>query len=244
MKKSLWILLVIPALFNFGCSYAFEELGVYKNSIPGTPKIGALEFADQNISFDVVKATALSTCLECHTEGNHSMNTPEKTLAQKDKILSEIQEGAMPPRSSGYKALSDCDRQILETWMDDKVHDRISTQKVKELSACGHIEAPKAKPKTDFKTLELTFENLKREILAPKCLSCHTTETAKKTNLEDIEHINARNLLKETAAESALYQVCVPGLNKRFMPPKKSGIPALAEDELEFLKKWIESERK
>lgn len=99
-------------------------------------------------------------------------------------------------------------------------------------------------PKTDFKNLEVSFANLTKEILAPKCLSCHTTETAKKTVLEDTEHIEMKGLLKETAEDSVLYQVCVPGMNKRFMPPKKSGIPALTEDELEYLKKWIESDRR
>lgn len=241
-RQSLFTLLLSAALLS-GCSYAMEEAGLFTTS-GRHPNLGSLQFAEQKVTFEVVKAASLRTCLECHTEGNRSMNTPEKVLALKDNILSTIQKGTMPPRSSGYQPLSSCDRQILETWLDDQTHDRSPSLRVKDLAPCGNTEAPQSKPKTDFSQLEVSFANLSKEILAPKCLSCHTTETAKKTILEDVAHIEAKGLLAEKAEDSVLYQICVPGMNRRFMPPKKSGIPALNADELAYLKKWIESERK
>ncbi|WP_295900589.1 c-type cytochrome [uncultured Bdellovibrio sp.] len=240
MKKTLLISLAIAGFTLTGCSYALEEVGLFKTS-DGLPKVGAFQFADQKVSFEVVASVSMRTCLECHATGNRSMNTAEKVLAQKDSILGAVNKESMPPRSSGYKPLTACEKQILETWIEDQTHNRIEVQKVKDLPACAGLEAPKAKPKTDFKTLELSFENLKTEILAPKCLSCHTTETAKKTVLEDLEHINAKELIKETAEDSLLYKIVVPGMYKRFMPPTRTGIAPLTADELDYLKRWIDS---
>lgn len=240
MKNGLWAFLISSLVVLSGCSYAMEELGVFKTT-DGLPKVGALQFAEQKISFDVLKATALSTCLECHTGGNRSMNTPEKVLAQKEAILNAVHKDSMPPRASGYKPLGACDKQILETWIDDQTHGRKDSPRVKDLAACTDAEAPKTKPKTDFKTLPLSFDNLKTAILAPKCLSCHTTETAKRTILEDMDHIRQKELVKEKAEDSVLYQIVVPGMNKRFMPPARSGIPALNAEELDYLKRWIEA---
>lgn len=223
-----------------GCSYALEEVGLFKTS-DSLPRIGAFQFADQKISFEVVTSFSMRTCMECHATGNRSMNTAEKVLAQKDSILGAINKESMPPRSGGYKPLTACEKQILETWIDDQLHNRLEVQKVKDLPACAGAEAPKAKPKTDFKTLEVSFENLKTEILEPKCLSCHTTETAKKTVLEDVAHINEKGLLKEKAEDSILYQITVPGMYKRFMPPTRTGIAPLTADELDYMKRWIES---
>lgn len=242
MNTKAMLLLFSWGLALSGCSYALEEVGIYKGDLGDVKQIGALQFSEKKINFEVVKSLSLRTCLQCHTEGNKSMNTPEKVLALKDTILSEINDGSMPPRSSGYKPLTDCEQKVLETWIDDQLHNRTEIQKVKDLSACAGAEAPQEKPATDFKNLEVSFENLKTEILAPKCLSCHSVEKAKKTVLEDLEHINEKGLIKKTAEESVLFQVCVPGMNKRFMPPKKSGIPALTTEELDYLKRWIEKE--
>lgn len=240
--NSLSFPIVLGLLLNLtGCSYAFDQLGITKQS-PLTPaKIQSSAFSEQLVSFEVVKSLSLRTCLDCHTEGSRSMNTPEKVLAQKDKILNSIYNNSMPPRAGGYQPLTACEKQVLETWLEDQNNNRPSTQKVKDLALCGDAEAPKAQAPTDFANLEVTFENLKTKILTPKCLSCHTTETAKKTLLETTADLE--KFLGESAETSLLYNITVPGSAKRFMPPKRSGIQALTEAEVKFLKKWIESSR-
>lgn len=224
-----------------GCSYAFDQLGITKQS-PLTPtKIQSSAFSEQLVSFEVVKSLSLRTCLDCHTEGNRSMNTPEKVLAQKDKILNSIYNNTMPPRAGGYQPLTACEKQVLETWLEDQNNNRTSTQKVKDLALCANTEAPKASAPTDFASLEVSFENLKTKILTPKCLSCHTAETAKRTVLETPADLE--KFLGESAETSMLYNISVPGRAKKFMPPKRSGIQALTEAELTYLTKWIESSR-
>ncbi|WP_374033319.1 hypothetical protein ACES2I_11000 [Bdellovibrio bacteriovorus] len=240
MKKH-FVFLAVLGLSLVGCSYPMEELGLFKTG--GLEVKGFSKFQNEKVSFDVVKATAMSTCLECHTSGSRSMDTAEEVLAQKDSILSVINKGTMPPRSSGYQPLSACEKQILETWIDDQMRSRSDVQKVGELSNCGEAEAPVQKPKTDLATLELSFENLKKEILAPKCMVCHSTETAKRTILETVADLHNHNLLAASAEESVLYQVTVPGMNKRFMPPQrgKTILAPLTEAELSYMKRWIEA---
>ena len=52
MKNGLWAFLISSLLVLSGCSYAMEELGVFKTT-DGLPKVGSLQFAEQKISFDV-----------------------------------------------------------------------------------------------------------------------------------------------------------------------------------------------
>lgn len=240
MKKNLLSVLVV-GLSLAGCSYPMEELGLFKNS--GTELSFAKAFQNKELSFEIVKQTSLRTCLECHASGARAMGTATQVLAQKAEILDVIQSGAMPPRSGGYSPLSSCEKQILEIWLEDQLHNRVSTQKVGDLSACAGAEAPKEKVKTDLKKLELSYANLKKEILQPKCMVCHTAETAKRTVLDEVENLHDRNLLAETAEDSILYQVTVPGMNKRFMPPQrgKTILPPLTAEELDYMKRWIEA---
>lgn len=93
----------------------------------------------------------------------------------------------------------------------------------------------------DLDTAPLSFTVLRAEILDKKCMSCHSVEKAKDTVLETLEDMKLSDLIAEKAEDSILYQVCVPGMAKRFMSPKKSNIPALDEKELSYLKRWIDA---
>lgn len=234
-------LISIAFLGLSACSYTMEELGVFKDGGPLPRVFDVTQFSDKVVMFDVVTATSFNSCLQCHTTGSKSMNTPEKALALRTEIIESIQSGSMPPKSSGYRQLNDCEKQILETWFEDQVAIRTPTRKVKELSHCGNMVPEKPKEPTDFSKLELTFENLTKEILAPKCLSCHTEEAAKKTVLENYAVIKDQGLLEATAEESMLYKVTVAGMAKRFMPPKNKGIQPLTPEESDFLKRWIDA---
>jgi uncharacterized membrane protein len=235
---------LIPLLaFNLSaCSFALQEAGLYKSSKNENNSLGSSvgAFADQKISFEVLKATSLRTCLECHTGGKNAIATADQLLALKTTVLSEVATNEMPPKSSGYKSLTDCEKQILETWIDDQSKNTESV-KIKELSKCGDARPPIKEEKPDLKTLPVTFENLQKYIIAPKCLSCHSADKAEDDVVLDTwaamtsgDHIGA------TAEESDLYKMTLPTARK-LMPPRKSGIPALNDDERNFLKTWIDN---
>lgn len=240
MKKTI-LLLALLGLTVGACSYPMEELGLYKTD-KVLPNL-SLKFQNEKITFETVKNTALKSCQECHATGGRSMDTAEEVLAQKESILGAINKGSMPPRSAGYSPLSACEKQILETWLDDQARNRTDVHKVGELSACADAKAPVPTVKPDLDKLELSFENLKTEILGPKCMVCHSAETAKRTILDTLADVRRHQLLADTAEDSILYQVTVPGMNKRFMPPQrgKTILAPLTEKELSYLKRWIEA---
>jgi uncharacterized membrane protein len=226
-----------------GCSYALQEAGLYpasKNTASPKGKSNAEKFSDQKITFEVVKVTALVTCLECHTSGRNAMATKEQFLAQKDLIRLEIENNEMPPKSSGFKLLSECEKQILETWIEDQ-DKNLESVKISELSKCTNTNSPEKIEKPDINTLSVSFENLQKYILAPKCLSCHSSETREgDIVLESIQSLQDGQVIASTAEESLLYRIVLPG-KKGQMPPAKSGLPRLTDDELNFLKKWIDN---
>jgi Planctomycete cytochrome C. len=221
-----------------GCTYPMADLGLYK--LNDSPK---KSFADSIVSFEVVSQTSLRTCLECHSGGSHSMRTAESVLAQKKEILDSVYSGQMPPKTSAYPQLTACEKMILETWMEDQSANRSGSLRVNQLSACGNLEAPKPTPKTDFATLPLTFENLKSEILAKKCYSCHTSEShGYEYKLENLDSIIDYELVKAGAPdESSIYNVLIPGRTDSFMPKPSSGRAPLTPEEVDFVKRWIEA---
>lgn len=269
-SKLLTIAIFLGALS--GCSYALEEVGLFKT---GTPQLDLLDvgtFAESRITFDLVKSSSLKTCQTCHSA---EMDTAEKVLVQRADILAEVQSEEMPPRSRGFQPLTACEKAILETWIEDQIQGRTEILRVKDLAACGgtDLESPKPTPvptpvpspepqpkpqpepepqpepipeplppeDTDLGELELSFANLKRVILEPKCLQCHTAQTARRTILDDLSVIEAQGLLAATAADSLLYRVTVPGLSNRPMPPRRPGLSPLTAAEVDYLKRWIES---
>ncbi|QDK38222.1 hypothetical protein [Bdellovibrio sp. NC01] len=221
------------------CSYPMEEIGLFKTGKNGLPDIGSFSY-DQTISFDVLKTTSLRSCLECHTTGRNAMGTAEQALALKGKILDEVNSNQMPPKASGYKSLTDCEKQILESWFDDQASGRPSG-KIKDLPKCAGQSAPPVETKPDITKLPVTFENLQKYIIAPKCLSCHAHDVEDvETVLDSVAAMKEHGVLADTAEESKLYKIVLPTA-KRQMPPLKSGLPRLTADETAFLKTWIDN---
>lgn len=239
--KKLGLISTIFCIFALtGCSYTLGELGLYKDG--KVPKLDLSQMSEMDLNFETVKKISLASCLECHSSGSHAMETPEKLLAQQKEVLASVHDRTMPPKSSGYKNLNECQTKVLETWIEDRVQNRATRAKVKDIAACVGAKPPEAKPKTDFATLELNFENLQREILAPKCLSCHATDSpGYQYALDDLQRMKDNELIVATADESLLYQVTVQGRVKYFMPPKKSGLQSLTDEERDYLKRWIEA---
>lgn len=217
-----------------------EEVGLFKTGKNGVPDLGTLAYADQQITFDVLKTTSLRACLECHTTGRNAMGTQAQALAIGTSILNEVHSDEMPPKSSGYPKLTDCEKQILETWLDDQAKSRDSV-KINQLSKCAGANPPEKIEKPDINKLQVSFENLQKYILAPKCLSCHAHDVkGVETVLDSVDGMKEAGVLGSTAESSKIYQITLPTA-KRQMPPAKSGLPRLTDDERLFLKKWLDA---
>lgn len=248
-----FLFLCVGSLF-LGCSYPMGQLGLFKGSLPALEDVQVLEADDTVLTFEVVSERALKSCSECHGFTKSS----DTVMARKAKILDRINGlggEIMPPPSKGYEPLNECQKKMIETFFDDQASQR-SAARIKDIPACSGkatleptpVPTPTPTPPpaeekepVDFKTLDVNFENLKREILEPKCLRCHTEAAAKSTILETVSFMQGQELLGNPAETSKLYKVVIPGMASRLMPPPRSGIPPLTADEADYLKRWIES---
>ena len=232
------LLLSLSFLFSLAaCSVPFDDL-----RITGSGDIPGFNFQDAALNFKTVQQTSLSSCVRCHAGGKLDLRDPAVVVQARESILNAVNKGTMPPKSSGMKALTPCETQILETWIDDQIVSRKSNQKVSQLAKCSQYQkAPVAKP-VDLSTLEPSFANVKAQIFAFKCLECHQEIKSKgKTNLETIESIEAKGLLTPFPEQSKIYQRA-HRRGKGQMPPVSSGIPVLTESEMAFVKRWLEKE--
>lgn len=222
----------------------FDDLKITGDGVPSLPGgrsgLGKEEVGTMPLNFETVKMLSLRTCLQCHAGGNLNMISPQVVVEKRDRILEEINFGLMPPATSGLRPINACELQILETWIEDQVAGRETSQKVSDLSHCGDFKTEPEKPPVDLSKLEPTYENVKEHIFAVKCLTCHNTQTAKgKTNLDNMEAILAKgNLITAQPEDSKIIQrVLLRGRGQ--MPTQKSGIPVLTSEQVDFLRRWI-----
>lgn len=169
-------------------------------------------------------------------------HNPQVVIDWRSEILSAIDDGSMPPKSSGLKPVTPCEREILQTWLDDQLAQRKSLAKIAELAQCGGVQNPPVDAPLDLSKLEPTFENVKAHIFASKCIECHKTGRAKgKVNLESLDLIQAKGLLTPSFEQSPLYARTVRRGSGQ-MPPVQTGLPVLTEEEMGLLKRWLEKE--
>lgn len=183
--------------------------------------------------------------MKCHSKGKYNISTDSQLLNLASSVLKSIQDKKMPPSSSSVPPLNACEIKILQTWINNEQAQNATTEKTSDLSECKEligIAKPNLPliPKKDLSDIEANFTNITNEILKPKCYSCHSVETNNGfTVLEYMDGIKYLGLLGPTAEESKLYTVLIHSDPNTVMPPPDSGIEHLTEDELQFIRRWI-----
>lgn len=262
--------LYVTSLFVLGCSFPMEQVGLFKNGKVAVPEVGGFEADNTELSFQVLSERSLNSCAECHGFVKTPENFAKRKQKIIERIYG-IGGELMPPPSKGYSELTECQKKMIETYFDDQASSRSAAKIKDIPACSNGAPTPEVKPEptpaptatptpdvtptpapvptptpepvvaVDFKTLELSFENLQKQILEPKCMKCHREATARATILETVTGMQMQELIGKTAEESPLYQVVIKGMNKRFMPPPQSGLAPLTADEADYLKRWIES---
>lgn len=194
------------------------------------------------VSADVVQKSVLDTCLRCHSGSNApALNTLDAIKANINKIQDEVTSNSMPPADAGYKPLSDCEKDILQEWVQKGMPDN-SSKKVFDLAHC-QSGVPQTPPKKPILEMPLTYETLTTEVLQPRCLHCHNPKSddpdAKDIALYPFADLVAQKnmVIAADAANSKIYKYVVRTDDNR-MPPPEDGAP-LTADQIEFIKRWI-----
>ena len=220
-----------------GCNYSMQ-----KN--PGAPDNQDLSLDSKIISYDTVRTYAIQTCLKCHSGSTRPSLASLSDLKNNfSKVLSEVRDGAMPPPSSGYPDLSNCQKAILHKWQD-LGEPETSDVSVKTLAECSAGLGDNPDPNTPPPILSepVNYNTMLNRILKPRCLSCHnkndTTDASSILFFPYSEFKNNKNLIKRPGATSKLVRMLTRTDEDR-MPPPETGAP-LASDEIEFVKRFID----
>lgn len=115
-----------------GCNYRVNK----QSNQPGNETFKTPP-ATTPIDAALVKNYALSTCFDCHSGRKQpTLNSLDAIRSNIDSISTEVTLDSMPPQRDGYLPLSDCQKAVLERWIELGMPDQ-STVTMDELPACA-----------------------------------------------------------------------------------------------------------
>ena len=215
------------------------------NIIKGTQTPSGPSSFSENTTVDasVIQQSVLSSCTRCHAGNtNPNLSTFAAIVSQIDRVKAQVLSNQMPPASSGYAALTDCQKDILLEWIRLGTPDT-SNSKVTDLPACkqGLPSKPIEQPILE---LPLNYKTFAEKILQPRCLHCHNEKSGDLDASQYLlypysELIAHKKLFGSDSAHSKLYKIVSRDDEERMPPPKDSA--ALASDELEFIRRWLDA---
>lgn len=207
---------------------------------------------EQNITYELVKSYSLkSSCLDCHS-GFKAPNLTilSETQSKKNEIWHEVESLSMPPVGSGHEVLTGCAKELLRKWIDLGAPET-SDVKVSEVAECrdvtpvppasGDNNHPPPPEVTPILLMPLNYKSLTDRILRPKCLQCHS-EKGEESDMSFYPYetlMEIERLWKIPAVESKIYKEITDKEDP--MPPLDSKIPLLTDDEIEFVRRWIDA---
>lgn len=219
-----------PVILMSGCNYQMNKESTNLNT--------SLSM-NVPISFESIKTYSLSSCLKCHS-GTQSPNLSTYTDLKLHSALvtDEIATSSMPPDGSGYPLLTACQKDLYDKWVDIGSPET-TNHTVSEVASCRDVIGTPP-DLTPIFLMPLNYQTLNSKILQPKCLLCHSSSGEEK----DLSFYPYSELikLKEWDAPAAQSSVLDEMMNKEDgMPPPESNLGSLTDDEVEFVKRWIDA---
>lgn len=183
MIKILWLLCCV---LQVGCNYSLT-----KSPLQFREGQGSLEQipAGTLLSYDFIAKNIIGPkCLECHSKTGGdadgiNLETYENVTANLGLIRSEVASDSMPKNRT---RLSLKEKQLLFTWIDAGAPITIKPTPPPPTPIPGS-DPPIPTPEIEL----LNYEVVKKEVLVPRCLSCHSNEGGNrgKINLETYESV-------------------------------------------------------
>jgi mono/diheme cytochrome c family protein len=175
-------------------------------------------YADSQVNFAVIKENVLvPQCLQCHSWSTNETEFNKRIVAgnpELSEVYKMLKSGQMP---SGKPRLTNQSLQLVEQYI---IH--VNSNAV-----------PKPIP------LAPTYSSLKVNIFEKSCIRCHNPDVL-------VKHPK-RPLFTSKEAIVAKYKDIIYSvtdawmMNDNEMPPEKSKIPRLTDEEINMLKEWQQS---
>lgn len=191
------------------------------------------------ISSSLIEGQVLNSCNSCHSGRSAPYLRGAQNIRQNiSKILSEVNSNQMPPPQTGLGSLTSCQKEILQKWSDLGLPDE-STVQVHELKFCQQEIAPVEPP---LNQTALTYQNVLKRILAPKCITCHNVKDTTEASgilFTPYEKIANSRSWRAPGVTSKIVKV-LSRTDEDRMPPPEDG-PALSAEEIDFISRWVDA---
>ena len=187
-------------------------------------------------------------CTQCH----RAYNDYDSFFEDKDIALQAIVGARMPKNSSPLDSELII---LLQSWIDQGAPNSAVQEENNEDGPIADLPSPsrtntsdETEPNDDetgddvvVTRLQPTWESINKEILQPKCLRCHGSGSF--LELDDKQDFvdNSNWLLNDYV--DVENSVLVQRLSSKTipMPPKRSGIAPLTQEEINIVIKWVEA---
>lgn len=182
---------------QLGCSYALQEVGVYKSSDRGpslsksaaNSKDSSLNSGFLNLDFATVKLEVLEKkCLACHSaaagnKGHINLETYGALIKNLSEVKADIEDGSMP---RGDDQLTALEKKIILTWIASGAPEHKSASGTPVAEGAGSLDKPSES--AEELTPLIIYESAAMKEFAARgkylfqlssCLSCHTVDSKK-----------------------------------------------------------------
>lgn len=178
-------------LLLVGCNYSLSKTPLVSNlGGDGTGNIQRLP-AGAVVSYPVVHSSILQPkCLECHSSsggdaGGVNLESYERVIVQLENIKNSITSNSMPKNRA---KLSHAEKEVLLSW--------ISAGGPRNGGVAVPPQAPDPLPPVEPSqpdVVVLNYDKVNKEVLAPRCISCHSETGGNRgdVNLETYENVVA-----------------------------------------------------
>lgn len=184
----------------------------------------------RSISYKEIKAKVFDkSCIGCHGDsGGVSLESYTAAYQHLEAIRRTVLLRKSMPKSP-FKSLTRSQLEMVTAWLEAG-----GPEKPLDGSDPGESDETELNP---------TFASIKTHILDKKCLSCHSVgnEAARipLTTRDDLLNSPLDIVLPGDPDESGLMIVIEAGARK-FMPPTRSGITPVTEEQKRVIREWIE----
>lgn len=171
-----------------------------------------------------------SSCISCHDrEEGINLGNYQKVLASISKIKHSVLVTKTMPKKP-FKTLNLNQIELLTAWIQAG-----APEKPLDGSDPGDVILEQIEP---------TYESIKKLVIDRKCLACHSSggsaERIPMNTYEELVNSPIEMVVPGNPDDSGFIIVIAPNA-RRFMPPKKSGISAVTEEESAAIYQWIEN---
>lgn len=219
------------------------------------PSVVKAEDLDSSSWSLVMEQVLAPKCMSCHgSAGGVSLESYDSARAQAQKIATTVfVTKTMPPRGG----LSPRQLEILQAWLEAGTP--LNPRKPQQPSppppptpsptptpvpaptpTPTPPPAPSPTPTPAPIDLEPTYASIRKHIIYPKCLDCHSDSGfVDYMPFDKYDDLLVLSLIVPGDPLSSRISQSVKADAVKFMPPKKSGIPPLTDLEISVLDEWI-----